>query len=95
MDESNEQLPALESFVLPGGSRLAAELHLCRTVCRRAERLVVTLSKSETVPADAIRYLNRLSDMFFVLSRLANYELAESEILWDPNYGSAGKSSAE
>jgi cob(I)alamin adenosyltransferase len=75
MDEANEALPPLTSFVLPGGSRLAAELHLCRTVCRRAERRIVTLATNEPVSGEAIRYLNRLSDLFFVLSRLANSAL--------------------
>ena len=71
MDRSNEGLPALRSFVLPGGSRLNAELHICRTVCRRAEGLVTTLAREEKVPAEAVKYLNRLSDAFFVWSRWA------------------------
>ena len=69
----NEDLPPLRSFVLPGGSRLDAELHICRTVCRRAERMVVTLGRSESVPPEAIRYLNRLSDALFVWSRWAGH----------------------
>ncbi|MBI4873478.1 MAG: cob(I)yrinic acid a,c-diamide adenosyltransferase [Acidobacteria bacterium] len=77
IDALSEQLPPLDSFVLPGGSRLNAELHLCRTVCRRAERLAVTLGA-----ADAIRYLNRLSDALFVFARWANLRLNAPETPW-------------
>lgn len=91
IDEMNESLPALRSFVLPGGSRLNTELHLCRTVCRRAERLAVALSHNETVPTVAITYLNRLSDAFFVWSRWANYRLNAPEVLWQPNLAASGK----
>ena len=69
IDSMNEGLPALTSFVLPGGCRLNVDLHVCRTVCRRAERLCVLLGREETVPAETLRYLNRLSDAFFVWSR--------------------------
>lgn len=69
MDRMNQDLPALKSFVLPGGSRLNAELHVCRTVCRRAERLLVSLMGEENVDGANLRYLNRLSDAFFVMSR--------------------------
>jgi len=79
------ELPALGSFVLPGGSRLAAELHVCRAVCRRAERRAVALSRQEEVPADVCRYLNRLGDALFVWSRWANHLLGAGEILWNPN----------
>ena len=75
IDEANATLPALRSFVLPGGSRLDAELHVCRTVCRRAERLLVALAREESVPEEAVRYLNRLSDALFVWSRWANHQL--------------------
>jgi cob(I)alamin adenosyltransferase len=68
----NDRLTPLRSFILPGGSALAAHLHLCRTVCRRAERLVVELAAHEPVNPEAIRYLNRLSDWFFVAGRIAN-----------------------
>jgi len=85
IDAMNEDLPSLRSFVLPGGTRLNAELHVARTVCRRAERLLVALSRQEEVPAEAIRYLNRLSDALFVWSRWANFILRVPEILWDPN----------
>lgn len=85
IDEMNAALPDLRSFVLPGGCRLNSELHVCRTVCRRAERICVTLSRQEEVPAEAVQYLNRLSDAFFVWSRWASRELGAHEVLWEPN----------
>lgn len=91
MDAANQQLEPLRSFVLPGGSRLNAELHLCRTVCRRAERLAVALAREEDAPAEAVRYLNRLSDAFFVWSRWVNQRLQVPEVLWSPNEAASGK----
>jgi cob(I)alamin adenosyltransferase len=91
MDAMNEHLPALRSFVLPGGSRLSADLHVCRTVCRRAERAAVTLAREESVPEEAVRYLNRLSDALFVWSRWANHQLGIAEVLWEPNQAAAGQ----
>jgi cob(I)alamin adenosyltransferase len=85
IDVYNEKLPALRSFVLPGGTRICAELHVCRTVCRRAERALVTLSHEEEIPREALLYLNRLSDAFFVWSRWVNLALEVSEALWQPN----------
>jgi len=90
IDEMNAALPALRSFVLPGGSRLNAELHICRTVCRRAERIVVALSKHESVPESAVTYLNRLSDALFVYSRWSNRQLEVEEALWRPNQAASG-----
>jgi cob(I)alamin adenosyltransferase len=87
IDHYNAVLPPLRSFVLPGGSRLCAELHVCRTICRRAERELVTLSHEEEVPRDALLYLNRLSDAFFVWSRWVNQALGLPEALWQPNKG--------
>ena len=88
-DEVNATLKPLKSFVLPGGTAAAAHLHVCRTVCRRAERLVIRMGSvpnpPESVPAEAVQYLNRLSDAFFVWSRWANVILARPETLWDPN----------
>jgi cob(I)alamin adenosyltransferase len=78
-DEVNATLPPLKSFVLPGGTPSAAYLHVCRTVCRRAERLVVACG--EEVNAEVVRYLNRLSDLLFILSRGAN---GPDEPLWEP-----------
>jgi cob(I)alamin adenosyltransferase len=92
MDRMNEELPALRSFVLPGGSRLNAELHIGRTVCRRAERACVTLSRAETVPAETVRYLNRLSDALFVWSRWASHVTGTPETLWEPNQSATGRS---
>jgi len=82
IDGMNERLPALTSFVLPGGSDAAAHLHVARTVCRRAERLVVELAARETVGVEAIKYANRLSDFLFVAARLAN--LPQGDVLWVP-----------
>jgi cob(I)alamin adenosyltransferase len=85
MDRMNEGLPELRSFVLPGGSRINAELHICRTVCRRAERVCVSLASAESVPPEGVRYLNRLSDAFFVWSRWSAYATGAGETIWDPN----------
>ena len=83
IDTMNADIAPLRSFVLPGGSDLAAYLHLCRTVARRAERLAVTLSGVEDINTIAIKYLNRLSDWFFVASRAAN-ENGTKDVLWVP-----------
>ncbi len=83
IDAMNEKLEPLRSFVLPGGSALAAALHLARTVSRRAERLVVRLAEAETLNPPAAIYLNRLSDWFFVASRIANDE-GRADVLWVP-----------
>lgn len=85
IDAMNEDLPELTSFVLPGGARLNAELHVCRTVCRRAERLCYALSQAEEVPPEVLHYLNRLSDALFVWSRWASKTLGIPEVLWNPN----------
>jgi cob(I)alamin adenosyltransferase len=90
IDAMNEGLPMLRSFVLPGGSRVNAELHVTRTICRRAERLVVALAREEQVPLEAIRYLNRLSDALFVWSRWASHAMGVPEVLWDPNRAASG-----
>jgi cob(I)alamin adenosyltransferase len=83
IDAMNAGLSPLRSFILPGGSNLAAHLHLCRTVSRRAERLAVELGEVEAVNPAVIKYLNRLSDWFFVAARLAN-EGGNSDVLWVP-----------
>lgn len=83
IDAMNARLTPLRSFILPGGSALAAHLHLCRTVCRRAERLAVELSEQESVNPEAVKYLNRLSDWFFVAGRIANNDGAD-DVLWVP-----------
>ena len=91
IDEMNAELPALRSFVLPGGTRLNAELHAARTICRRAERLTVALARTEETPPDAVRYLNRLSDALFVWSRWANHAMGVPEVLWEPNQSASGR----
>ena len=83
IDAMNDRLTPLRSFVLPGGSALAAQTHLCRTVCRRAERLVVELAEAEAVNPEAVKYLNRLSDWFFVAGRIANDD-GKADVLWVP-----------
>ncbi|MEM7242655.1 MAG: cob(I)yrinic acid a,c-diamide adenosyltransferase [Pseudomonadota bacterium] len=83
IDAMNANLEPLKSFILPGGSALAAALHLSRTVSRRAERLAVALAGEEEVNENAVKYLNRLSDWFFVASRVAN-ENGAKDVLWVP-----------
>jgi cob(I)alamin adenosyltransferase len=92
MDAFNQELPALRSFVLAGSSRLNAELDICRTICRRAERACVSLARLESVPPEALRYLNRLSDAFFVLSRWVTHVSGANETLWEPNQAASGSS---
>lgn len=89
MDRCQERLAPLRSFVLPGGCRLNADLHVCRTVCRRAERRVVALASCAAVDADSVRYLNRLGDAFFVWSRWVARLLEAPEVLWEPNQASS------
>jgi cob(I)alamin adenosyltransferase len=93
IDKANADLAPLRSFVLPGGSRLNTELHACRTICRRAERIAVRLSREEQIPAETIQYLNRLSDAFFVWSRWANHAMGIAEVLWEPNQAASGTKS--
>ncbi len=83
IDEINTRLEPLESFLLPGGSPAAAALHLARTVARRAEREITALAEAEAVNPQAVRYINRLSDLLFVLARHANDDGAK-DVLWEP-----------
>ncbi|EBA06240.1 cob(I)yrinic acid a,c-diamide adenosyltransferase [Sagittula stellata] len=83
IDAMNASLEPLRSFVLPGGSALSAHLHVCRTVARRAERLCVELASAEAVNPAAVKYLNRLSDWFFVAARIAN-DNGTADVLWVP-----------
>ena len=83
IDHMNDGLEPLRSFILPGGSKLASYLHLCRTVSRRAERITVELAGQETINPAALKYLNRLSDWFFVAGRIANDD-GKLDILWVP-----------
>jgi cob(I)alamin adenosyltransferase len=87
IDSANELLSPLRSFVLPGGTPLNTALHLCRTVCRRAEQLCCTLLEEGEIDEVAMAYLNRLSDAFFIWSRLVQVEQGVDEVLWDPNVG--------
>jgi cob(I)alamin adenosyltransferase len=83
MDRLSEELAPLENFVLPGGTPSAAQLHVARTVCRRAERVVIALSRSEKVGPHTIHYLNRLSDALFVMARHENKRRGAPDVLWN------------
>lgn len=85
MDKMTEELPELKHFILPGGHVAVSAAHLARTVCRRAERLVVHLSKKDKIDIIIVQYLNRLSDYLFVLSRKIAQNLKITEIKWTPN----------
>lgn len=84
IDELNDDLPELRSFVLPGGGEVSAFLHVARTICRRAERRVITLSRGEGIGEHDITYLNRLSDALFVFGRWAAKQDGQAEPLWEP-----------
>jgi cob(I)alamin adenosyltransferase len=83
LDEWNDTLTPLKEFILPGGSKGAAYCHLARTVCRRAERVMHSLSKQEAVTTISLQYLNRLSDLLFVLCRILNHEAGVADVLWN------------
>jgi cob(I)alamin adenosyltransferase len=82
--DHNETLPRLQEFILPGGCKASAQCHIARTVCRRAERWVVTLASHEVVPDLLQRYLNRLSDLLFVLARVINRHNGQADVMWNP-----------
>ncbi|MBL0164661.1 MAG: cob(I)yrinic acid a,c-diamide adenosyltransferase [Xanthomonadales bacterium] len=82
LDGFNDDLPVLKEFILPGGGMAAAHCHLARTIARRAERAVVSLAREETVRGEATRYLNRLSDLLFVIARVLARASAHGEVLW-------------
>ena len=84
IDVMNESLPGMKNFILPGGHQLVSNTHIARTVCRRAERLVIALAENEEVEDIVIKYLNRLSDYLFVLARKQGQELNIEEIPWKP-----------
>ncbi len=86
IDRLDEQLPELNAFIIPGGSRGAAVCHVCRTICRRAERRILTLSETCTISSELLAFVNRLSDYLFVLSRKLNFDQQNSEILWDNSW---------
>jgi cob(I)alamin adenosyltransferase len=85
LDSLNMNLPALKDFILPGGTRMAAVMHLARAVCRRAERRMVRLAHAEDVNPHAIHYVNRLSDLLFVMARYLNTSAGQPETLWQPS----------
>ncbi len=85
IDQASEPLPPLRQFILPGGSELAARLHVARSVCRRAERQCVTLTQLETVNPAAMIYLNRLSDLLFAYARWANHLTGQPDVPWQQN----------
>lgn len=85
IDRYQAMLPALREFILPGGTPLAAALHVARTVSRRAERRTVTLSRRERLNGEIVKYLNRLSDLLFVLARWANHLAGQRDVTWQPN----------
>jgi|SRR5579863_9684165 len=87
LDAFNEPLPPLKEFILPGGGPGAAACHVARTVCRRAERRVLTLSRTESVRPDVLKYLNRLSDLLFVLARVLARHESGTEVLWRHDRG--------
>ena len=84
IDAMNEKLQPLRSFVLPGGTAAAAQLHVARTVCRRGERLIVRLAREENIGLFPVKYMNRLSDFLFVLARYVNHEAKAHETAWKP-----------
>ena len=85
IDTLNDELEPLKEFILPGGTKAASYCHLARTVCRRAERKLITLARDEKVTAVSLKYLNRLSDLLFVLCRIINKEAGVSDVLWQNN----------
>ena len=87
IDTLNDELTPLKEFILPGGTKAAAFCHLARTVCRRAERKLITLARDEKVTAISLKYLNRLSDLLFVLCRIINKEAGVSDVLWNNKSG--------
>lgn len=84
IDKFDEKLPPLKNFILPGGNNSAAQLHFARTVCRRAERIIVELKEFELVSKYVLIYVNRLSDLLFVLARYQNLSRSTAEIIWKP-----------
>jgi cob(I)alamin adenosyltransferase len=84
IDRFDAEIGPLSTFILPGGTRLAAALHLCRTVCRRAERRVVPLAAAAEVDGRVVIYLNRLSDLLFTLARVANHRAGVKDVPWNP-----------
>lgn len=95
LDTYNAQLPPLKEFILPGGSRAAAFCHVSRTVCRRAERRIVSLADAESISPLCQQYLNRLSDLMFVLARVANRAAGSGDVLWRRDRGTTSESAGK
>jgi cob(I)alamin adenosyltransferase len=91
IDDCQKDLEPLNSFILPGGGPVSGFLHQCRTVCRRAERIVLQLGRGQDIGPWPLRYLNRLSDLFFVLSRWIGKHSGETEYLWERGLRSANR----
>jgi cob(I)alamin adenosyltransferase len=87
IDSASQETSPLRNFILPGGTEGAAALHLARTICRRAERAVVRLGQEESIDAEVVRYLNRLSDLLFTYARLENHRRGISDVLWQKDPG--------
>lgn len=83
IDKYDAKLPALKQFILPGGSAVGASLHMARTICRRAERIAVKLLQKEKINPEVIKYLNRMSDLLFVLARVANLNQGVKDVIWE------------
>lgn len=86
IDQLTEKLPELRNFILPGGGKADAMLHLCRSICRRTERRIVELTKKELVPNDILVYFNRLSDLLFTMARFVNYKEKQKETIWEKKH---------
>jgi cob(I)alamin adenosyltransferase len=84
IDQFDTEIPALRHFILPGGSPSAASLHLARTICRRAERKVVALSRTGAVGPEVVKFLNRLSDLLFTMARVSNQRAGVEDVVWNP-----------
>ena len=82
IDQMNARLPEAQGFILPGGCQAAAQAHVCRTVCRRAERRIAALAETATISDEIQQYINRLSDFLFVLAKIINFNTGQEEILW-------------
>ena len=83
IDELDAQLPKITNFILPGGTQAASVAHICRTICRRAERRICELASQSSVDSNLLRFMNRLSDYLFVFARFNNYKTSGNEIYWD------------
>lgn len=91
LDNYNSELKPLKEFILPGGSQFAAQCHVSRAVCRRAERRLISLMHKESVSEYSVKYLNRLSDLLFVLARSLNANQGKADVLWQPGHGQLTK----